>query len=138
MHLHRRWIAVATAVLFVGAVELLSDSVFDAFLPFPFHTLLVASVLAIVVASGALYSFRLIDRLNQDLRDRNAVLESRNAVLRAVYDVSLAVSGRADPGKTIASIVDHARTLLGAEGALLAMDGPGGGLRLRAASVAPG
>jgi signal transduction histidine kinase len=138
MHLPRRWIAVAIAVLFVGTVEALSDSVFDAFLPFPFHTLLVASVVAIVVATGALYSFRLIDRLNQDLRDRNTVLESRNAVLKAVYDVSLAVSGRADPGKTIASIVDHARTLLGADGALLAMDGPGGGLRLRAASAAPG
>jgi signal transduction histidine kinase len=125
-------------VLFVGAVVALSDTVFDAVLPFPFHTLLVVSVVAIVVATGAVYSFRLIDRLNQDLRDRNAVLESRNAVLRAVYDVSLAVSGRADPAKTIASIVDHARTLLGADGALLAMDGPGGGLRLRAASAAPG
>jgi signal transduction histidine kinase len=138
MQIRRRWIAVASAVLFVGAVVALSDTVFDAFLPFPFHTLLVVSVVAVVVATGAIYSFRLIDRLHQDLRDRNAVLESRNAVLRAVYDVSLAVSGRADPARTIASIIDHARTLLGAEGALLAMDGPGGGLRLRAVSAAPG
>jgi signal transduction histidine kinase len=138
MRLPRRWLAVAFAVLIVGTVEALSDTVFDAVLPFPFHTLLVVAMVTIVVATGAIYSFPLIDRLNQDLRDRNAVLESRNAVLRAVYDVSLAVSGRADPGRTIASIVDHARTLLRADGALLAMDGPGGGLRLRAASAAPG
>ena len=134
----RRWLIVVVAMFFVGTVEVLSDTAFDAFLSFPFHTLLVLAVITAVVGSGATYAFRRIDRLTIDLRERNAVLESRNAVLRAVYDVSLAVSGRADPGRTIASIIDHARTLLGVEGALLAMDGPGGGLRLRAASAAPG
>ena len=138
MDRRRRWLIVAAAVAFVGIVEALSDTAFDAFLPFPLHTLLVLVVIAAVVGAGATYAFRRIDQLTNDLRERNAILESRNAVLRAVYDVSLAVSGRADPGKTIASIVDHARTLLRADGALLAMDGPGGGLRLRAASAAPG
>jgi signal transduction histidine kinase len=138
MDRRRRWLIVAAAVAFVGIVEALSDTAFDALLPFPFHTLLVLVVIAAVVGVGATYAFRRIDQLTNDLRERNAILESRNAVLRAVYDVSLAVSGRADPGKTIASIVDHARTLLRADGALLAMDGPGGGLRLRAASAAPG
>jgi signal transduction histidine kinase len=138
MDRRRRWLIVAAAVAFVGIVEALSDTAFDAFLPFPFHTLLVLAVITVVVASGATYAFRRIDRLTVDLRERNAVLESRNAVLRAVYDVSLAVSGRADPGKTIASIIDHARNLLAVDGALLAMDGPGGGLRLRAASAAQG
>jgi signal transduction histidine kinase len=136
---HRgRWFLVAVAVLFVGFVEALSDTAFDAFLPFPFHTLLVVAVVAVVVASGALFSFRQIDRLTHDLRERNSILESRNAVLRAVYDVSLAVSGQADPDQTIAAIVDYCRSLLRVDGALLALDGPASELRLRAASAAPG
>jgi signal transduction histidine kinase len=138
MYRRRRWLIVAAALLFVGVVEVLSDTAFDALLPFPFHTLLILAVVLSVVGTGAIYSFGRIDRLTIDLQERNAVLESRNAVLRAVYDVSLAVSGRADPGRTIALIIDHARTLLDVEGALLAMDGPGGWLRLRAASAAPG
>jgi signal transduction histidine kinase len=137
--MHRgRWILVAAAVLFVGTVEALSDTVFDAFLPFPFHTLLVVAVVAWVVATGAVYFFRQIDQLTGDLRERNTVLESRNAVLRAVYDVSLSVSRQADPDQTIASIVDHCRSLLKVDGALLALDGPAGELRLRAASAGPG
>jgi len=138
MHRRRRWLVVLAAVLLVGTVEALSDSVFDAFLPFPFHTLLVLAVVTAVVGTGAWLAFRRIDLLNVDLRERNAALESRNAVLRAVYDVSLAVSGRADPDQTIASIVDHARSLLGVDAVLLALDGPSGELRLRAASAAPG
>jgi signal transduction histidine kinase len=134
----RRWFVIVAVVVFVGAVEVLSDTVFDAVLPFPFRTLLVLGVVTAVVGTGATYSFGRIDRLTADLRERNAVLESRNAVLRAVYDVSLAVSGRADPSETIGLIVDRARTLLGAEASLLAMNGPGGFLRLRAASAAPG
>jgi signal transduction histidine kinase len=135
---HRRWFFVVAAVLFVGTVEALSDTAFDAFLPFPFHTLLVVAVVAAVVGTGAWFSFRQIDSLTRDLRGRNSVLESRNAVLRAVYDVSLAVSGQADPDSTIASIAEHARLLLGVDGALLALDGPAGELRLRAASASPG
>lgn len=136
---HRgRWFLVVAAVLFVGLVEGLSDTAFDAFLPFPFHTVLVVAVVAAIVASGALFSFRQIDRLTKDLLERNSILESRNAVLRAVYDVSLAVSGQADPDQTIASIVQHSRTLLRVDGALLALDGPAGELHLRAASAAPG
>jgi signal transduction histidine kinase len=138
MNRRGRWFVVAAAVLLVGTVEALSDTAFDAFLPFPFHTLLVVAVVAVVVGTGALYAFRQIDRLTGDLRERNAILESRNAVLRAVYEVSLSVSGQADPDQTIASILDHCRTLLRADAALLALDGPAGELRLRAASAGPG
>ncbi len=137
--MHRgRWFLVAVAVVFVGTVEALSDSAFDAVLPFPLHTLLAVAVMAAVVGTGAAYAFGQIDRLTGDLRERNAILESRNAVLRAVYDVSLAVSGQADPDKTIASIVDHCRSMLRVDGALLALDGRAGELHLRAASAGPG
>jgi len=138
MYRRRRWFAVIAAVLLVGTVEALSDTAFDAFLPFPFHTLLVLGVVSVVVGTGAWYAFRRIDRLTNDLQERNAALESRNAVLRAVYDVSLAVSGHADPDQTIVSIVQHARSLLRVDAALLALDGPAGELRLRATSAAPG
>jgi signal transduction histidine kinase len=138
MYRRRRWFVVAAAVLLVGTVEALSDTAFDAFLPFPFHTLLVVAVVTAVVGTGAFYAFRQIDRLTRVLRERNSVLESRNAVLRAVYDVSLSVSGQADPNSTIKSIVDHCRLLLGGDGAILALDGPAGELRLRAASAAAG
>jgi signal transduction histidine kinase len=119
-------------------VEALSDTAFDAVLPFPLHTIVVLVVVIGVVGAGAWYSFNRIDVLTRDLRQRNVVLESRNAVLAAVYEVSLAVSGQADPDQTIASIVDHSRSLLRADAALLALDGPAGELRLRAASAAPG
>lgn len=134
----RRWFAVVASVLVVGTVEVLSDTVFDAVLPFPFHTLLVVAVVTLVVATGATFSFRRIDRLAGDLRERNEILQSRNAVLRAVYDVSLAVSGQADPEQTIATIVDHARSLLKVDAALLVLDGPVGELKVRAASARPG
>jgi signal transduction histidine kinase len=134
----RRWFVVLAAVLLVGTVEALSDTVFDAVLPFPFHALLVLAVVAAVVGTGAWEAFRRIDALTLDLRNRNAALESRNAVLRAVYDVSLSVSGQADPDQTIATIVEHARVLLNVDAALLALNGPAGELRLRAASAGPG
>jgi nitrate/nitrite-specific signal transduction histidine kinase len=135
MYSGRRWLAVLAAVLLVGTVEALTDTVFDAVLPFPYHALLVVAVVAAVVGTGAWEAFRRIDQLTVDLRERNSALEARNEVLRAVYDVSLSVSGQADPEQTIASIVQHARTLMGVDGALLALDGPSGELRLRAASA---
>ena len=138
MYRRRRWFVVVAAVLLVGTVEVLSDTASDAFLPFPLHILPVLGVVSAVVGTGAWYAFRRIDRLTVDLQERNATLESRNAVLRAVYDVSLAVSGQADPDQTIALIVQHARSLLRVDAALLALDGPAGELRLRATSAAPG
>jgi signal transduction histidine kinase len=138
MHRRRRWLVVVAAVLLVGAVEALSDTALDAFLPFPLHTLLLVAVVAVVATAGSGLAFGQIDRLTRDLRERNESLEARNAVLRAVYDISLAVSGQSDPDQTIGAIVDHARTLLRADGALLALAGPAGELRLRAARAAPG
>jgi signal transduction histidine kinase len=138
MYRSRRWLAVAAAVLLVGTLEALSDTAFDALLPFPFHTLFLVAVVGAVAAIGAWLAFRQIDRLTGDLRERNDVLASRNDVLRALYDTSLAVAGQADPDQTIAVIVDHARTLLRADAALLALDGPAGELRLRAARAGPG
>ena len=138
MHPHRRWAAVIAAILFIGVVEMLSDSLLDPVMPFPFDTLFVLGAVATVAIIAAWYAFRLIDRLTGDLVERHEALESRNAALRAVYDVSLAVSGQADPEQTLAAIVDHARELLRVDAALLVLCGPEDELRLRAVSAPPG
>jgi signal transduction histidine kinase len=138
MYGRRRWLAVIGALLFVAIVELLSDTVLDSALQFPLDTVLVVAVVAVVAVTAAWGAFGQIDRLARGIVERSRELEARNAALRAVYDVSLAVSGGADPQQTIAAILDRARDLLAMDAALLAVDGPGGELRLVAASAVPG
>ena len=138
MHSHRRWAAVLVAILFIGVVEMLSDSLLDPVLPFPFDTLFVLGAVATVAIIAARYAFRLIDRLTGDLVERHEALKYRNAALRAVYDVSLAVSGQADPEQTLAAIVDHARGLLRVDAALLVLCGPEDEVQLRAVSAQSG
>jgi two-component system nitrate/nitrite sensor histidine kinase NarX len=138
MYRRRRWLAVIAAVLFIAAVELLSDSVLDATLQFPFDTLLVVAVVSVVAVAAATATFRQIDGLARGIGERNTELEARNAALRAVYDISLAVAGQTDPRQTIAGVLDRARDLLNMDAALLAVDGPGGEIRLVAASADPG
>jgi signal transduction histidine kinase len=138
MHPHRRWAAVIAAILFIGVVEMLSDSLLDPVLPFPFDTLFVLGAVATVAIIAARYAFRLIDRLTGDLVERHEALKYRNAALRAVYDVSLAVSGHADPDQTLAAIVDHARGLLRVDAALLVLCGPEDEVQLRAVSAQSG
>ena len=138
MYPRRRWAVVFGAIFLVGVVEALSDSLLDALLPFPLDTVLVLGVVATVAIVAAWYAFRLIDRLTGDLVERHEALKSRNAALRAVYDVSLAVSGQADPDETLVAIVDHARRLLRVDAALLVLCGPEDEVQLRACSAAPG
>jgi nitrate/nitrite-specific signal transduction histidine kinase len=138
MYRRRRWLAVFAALLFIAVVELLSDSVLDSVLQFPLDTILVVTVVSVVAVAFGAVAFRQIDRLAHDIGERNAELESRNAALRAVYDVSLAVSGQADPQQTIATILDRARELLHTDAALLAVEGTAGELRLVASSAVPG
>ena len=135
MYPRRRWLAVLAGLLVIGAVEAMSDTVLDAVLPFPYGGMLVFGTVVVVVSFAAWFAFRVIDRLTLDLMERHAALESRTEALRAVYDVSLAVSVQADPEQTIGAIVGHARRLLRADASLLALDGPDGKLRLRASSA---
>jgi signal transduction histidine kinase len=138
MYPRRRWAVVFGSILFVGVAEALSDSLLDAWLPFPIRTILTVGLVAAVAVVAAWYAFGLIDRLTHDLVQRHQALRARNAALRALYDVSLAVAGQADPEKTLAAIVLHARRLLRVDAALLALEGPDGEYRLRAASANPG
>ena len=130
----RRWLAVIAVIAVVAAFESVADKWIDAMVPWPSKIIITTGIISMVaIVCGGLL-FNAIDRLERDLMDRNRTLESRNAVLRAVYDVSLAVAGQADPDSTISIIVDHARALLRADGALLALRTPNGQFRLRAVS----
>jgi signal transduction histidine kinase len=136
---HRlRWLAVVTGVLFIAVVEVMSDTVLDHSLTFPFDTLLVVAVVSVVAVIAASLDFHQIDRLTGDVVARNRELESRNAALHALYEVSLAVSGRTDPQQTIHGILDRARELLYVDAALLVVEGRGGDSRLAASSAVPG
>ena len=78
-------------VAIVAALELLSDTILDEALPFPWDTaLVVAAVLAIGLAFAVVVSRRL-DALTGALRARNAELEARGASARALYRVSVAI-----------------------------------------------
>jgi len=129
-----RWLAVAAIVVCIAIFEAAADKWLDRTLAWPWKLIIVTTAIALVASAWAWLAFNAIDRLERDILDRNQTLESRNAMLRAVYDVSLAVAGQADPDTTISTILDHARSLVRADAALLALQTPTGKLRLRAES----
>jgi signal transduction histidine kinase len=136
---HRlRWLAVVAGLLIIAAVEVVADTVLDGLVRFPLDTLLVVAVVAMVAFVAASLDFRQIDRLTGDVMTRNAELESRSATLRALYDVSLAVSSRRDPGPTIGTILERARELLSMDAALLLIEDAAGESRIAAHSALPG
>ncbi len=134
----RRWLAVLAAVLIVAVVEALFDTAFDAVLAFPLRTIVVSAIVGVVVATGAFFSYQLIDRLHGDVVERNETLERRNASLRAVYELSLLVARQADPEETLQAVVERARQLLRVDAALLTLCGEDDEVTLRAASAEPG
>jgi signal transduction histidine kinase len=138
MYPRRRWAVVIGSILAIAVVEGLSDSVLDSVLPFPLDSLLVITVVATVAIVAAWFAFRLIDRLTVDVIARHEALRARNAALRAVYDLSLAVAGQKDPDEVLASLLDHARNLLRVDAALLVLRGPEGEVRLRSYSAGLG
>jgi signal transduction histidine kinase len=138
MYPRHRWAVVIGSILFIGAVEVLSDSVLDPLLSFPLDTILVMATVATLACVAAWYAFRLIDRLMDDVWRRHQELLHRNASLRAVYDVSLALVGQHDPDEVLESIVDHARRLLRADAALLVIADSHGRDHLRTSCAGPG
>jgi signal transduction histidine kinase len=127
-----RWTAIGLAVVLVFVVELLSDTVLDERLPFPFDTVLVTgTVLAIALVASAL-AFRSIDRLSTALQARNRQLEARNASARALHQVTIAVAALRDLDQILAATVEHARVLLRSDVAVLARSGDDGRLHVTA------
>jgi signal transduction histidine kinase len=130
-----RWFVVLVPALVVLVLELLSDTVLDESLPFPWDTILVTiAVLAIGIALAWLV-FARIDALTGALRSRNAELEARGASARALHRVSVQIAALTDVDHVLEAVVTHARELLGAEVAVLLLEDRQGRLQLRAASA---
>lgn len=106
----------------VALVEVLSDSVLDEALPFPGDTLLVLVVVALAAIALARWAFRWIDRLTGELARRNAELERRDATLRALHRLSLAITATADLPRVLQLVVEQAVALLPADAAVLTID----------------
>ena len=129
-----RWLTIVLPVVAVGMIELVSDTTLDEVLPFPWDTLL---VVAIVMALASVFSglaFRRIDSLTGELGRRNAELERRNATVRALHHVSLAVTATVELDRILQAVVDQALALLHAEAAVLLLDDGASGHVLGAAS----
>jgi signal transduction histidine kinase len=114
-----RWLTIAVPVGFVVIVEALSDTVLDAALPFPIDTVLVALVVLAAGIAMSMITFRAVDRLAGQLRQRNAELEARNASARALHSMSVAITALADIDRVLAQTAANARTLLATDVAWL-------------------
>ena len=134
MQLQRRWLAVLVPIVVVGAIEVASDSFLDPHLPFPRDTLLVMAVVTVLAIVYGRFAFAEIDRLAGALRQRNAELEARHAESAALHHVSVAMTALLDIDEILRAVVENARTLLGADVAVLVLEGAGGEPRLAAAS----
>ncbi len=129
-----RGLTIVVPVAFVGAFELLSDTLLDPILPFPLDTLVVVLVVLVMAVLFSRLAFRRIDRLDAALRARNAELEARNASATALRQVSVAMTAIADLDDILQATVDNARRLLDGEVALICLTAPDGAARLRASS----
>ncbi len=122
----------------VAALELLSDTLLDEALPFPWDTVLVTAAVLVIGSVFAVVVSRRIDALTGTLRARNAELEARGASARALYRVSVAIASLSDLDDVLNAIVTHARDLLAADAAVLLLEGADGRLDLGAAAGSPG
>ena len=132
-----RWLLVAVPAVVVLVLELLSDTVLDEALPFPWDTILVTVAVLVIGIGLAWLAFQRIDALTGALRARNAELEARGASARALHRVSVQIASLTDVDKVLQAVVTHARELLGADVAVLLLEDPQGQLQLRASAGRP-
>jgi signal transduction histidine kinase len=129
-----RWLLIGLPALTVGLIEALSDTLLDPLLPFPGDAILVALVVLVltILLSGAFY--RRIDALGAAVSARNRALEQRATSAAAMHRVSVAIAALADLRSILDAIAEHARTLSGADVAVILLVDVGGRLRRAAAS----
>jgi nitrate/nitrite-specific signal transduction histidine kinase len=118
----------------VLVLELLSDSVLDEVLPFPWDTILVTAAVLLIGAVLARLVFARIDALTGVLRARNTELEARGASARALHRVSVQIAALTDVDLVLEAVVTHARELLAADVAVLLLEDAQGGLEARASA----
>src|SRR5664279_2082040 len=101
-----RWLAISAPAALVGSLELLSDTVLDPYLPFPWDTILVTLVVAALAAVFAQRTFGRMDRLTASLEVRNTEVEAAAATARSLHAVSLAIASLADLDAILQVTVD--------------------------------
>ncbi len=129
-----RWLSIIVPTVAVAIIELVSDGLLDAALPFPLDTIVVVALVAILAWGFSTLAFRRIDLLSTELRARNIDLERRAASARALHRVSVAIAALADLGEILQAIVDQARELLEVDAAVLLTYGPNGEAQVAAGS----
>ena len=128
----RRWLGVVLSVIVIAIVEVASDTFLDPYLPFPYDTIVVVATIGLAATLFGWVAFRAIDHLAGALQRRNVELERRNASVRALQSVALAIAGLADLDAVLGTAVESARSLLTADVGLLVLAAPNGGSTVRA------
>jgi nitrate/nitrite-specific signal transduction histidine kinase len=129
-----RWLSVVVPVVAVAIIELVSDGLLDAELPFPLDTIVVVVVVAFLAWGFSTIALRRIEQLSSALRARNVDLERRAASARALHRVSVAIAALAELDEILRAIVDQARALLEVDVAVLVTSGPDGEAQVAASS----
>ncbi len=129
-----RWAAILVPTAFVVIVEALSDTLLDQVLPFPVDTIVVGLVVLIAGLVMSAIAFRLVERLERQLRERNVELEQREATARALHAMTVSVTALAELQDVLATTTRNARSLLGADAAWLVLSTAEGEERIAAAS----
>jgi len=129
-----RWAVVLLPPFLVAVLALLTDTLLDELLPVPWSAVTVSLAVLVIGIVLAAATFGRIDTLASVLRARNEELEARSASARALNRVSVAIASLSDVDDVLEGVVTHARELLEADVAVLLLEGPNGGLDLRAAA----
>ena len=130
----QRLLVVLAPALVIGSIEALSDTLLDPVLPFPGDAILVTLAVLLLSLTLSRIAYRRIDVLRATVATRNRELERRAASASALRRVSVAITALVDLREVLQAIVDNARSLLGADVAVLLLHAPDGELRLAASS----
>jgi signal transduction histidine kinase len=122
----------------VAVLEILSDTILDQAIQAPWDMLLITATVLFIGLAFAVVAFDRMDALTGALRAQNQELAARGASARALHRVSVAIASLSDVDRVLEAVVTHARELLGADVAVLLLEGPDGLLEPRAAAGAAG
>ncbi|MDE3112085.1 MAG: GAF domain-containing protein [Chloroflexota bacterium] len=129
-----RWLMILLPVVLIGVIDVASDRSLDELLPSPFDALVGPALVLALALVAARIAFPHVDRLESALRERNEALERRNEALQALREVGSKISSHVAIDDVLGGIVRTARTLLGADAAVLTLVQPDASHRLAAKS----
>jgi signal transduction histidine kinase len=132
-----RWVAIVVPALVIGLIELLSDSLLDPYLPFPWDAVVVSIGVLVLSVVFTTVAYRHIDTLAGALTAGNRALERRIATARALHRVSMAIAALDDLEQILQAVTDQSRDLLSSDVAVLLVVGADGDLAFHTGSGSP-